>query len=85
MNTMLQNKKRIGAGLFALLLAMTCLLNVQAQSTELTEIIIGDGTETSCTVPFQACANGWSFWNYAESIYPSDAIGTACVIHSVSF
>ncbi len=82
---MLQNKKRIGAGLFALLLAMTCLLNVQAQSTELTEIIIGDGTETSCTVPFQACANGWSFWNYAESIYPSDAIGTACVIHSVSF
>ena len=34
---MLQNKKRIGAGLFALLLAMLNLLNVQAQSTELTE------------------------------------------------
>ena len=69
--------------LFALTIAL--FAKAQAQSIELTEIIIGDGTETSCTVPFRACANGWNFGNYTESIYPSDAIGTECVIHSISF
>ena len=85
MNILVRNKRLVIASLFALLLNLASLLNVQAQTMNLTEIIIGDGTETSCTVPFRACANGWSFWNYTESIYPSDAIGTECVIHSVSF
>ena len=79
---MLQNKKRIGAGLFALLLAMLNLLNVQAQSTELTEIIIGDGTETSCEVPFGDCNDNWA---YSESIYPAEAIGNPCMIYSIAF
>ena len=68
MNILVRNKRLVIASLFALLLNLASLLNVQAQSMNLTEIIIGDGTETSCTVPFRACANGWSFWNYTESI-----------------
>lgn len=55
---------------------------LQAQSTNLTEIIIGDGTELTCDIPFNACTNGWSG---AEIIYPAEAIGGPCLIHSVSF
>ena len=82
---MLQNKKRIGAGLFALLLAMLNLLNVQAQSTELTEIIIGDGTETSSEIPFDYFNNTGNRWSFTECIFPAEAIGDPCMIYSISF
>ena len=82
---MLQNKKRIGAGLFALLLAMLNLLNVQAQNTELTEIIIGDGTETSSEIPFDYFNNTGNRWSFTECIFPAEAIGDPCMIYSISF
>jgi hypothetical protein len=67
----------------ALLCALVfAFINMQAQSTNLTEIIIGEGTESSCEVPFNACENGWA---YTECIYPAEAIGESCMIYSISF
>lgn len=82
MNVSLQNKKRFLASLFALLLAMASLLDVQAQSNELTEIIIGAGNEESCEIPFNNCTSGCS---YVECIFPAEAIGDPCMIYSISF
>ena len=82
MNTLLRNKNRFLASLFTLLLVMVSMMNVQAQSTQLTEIIIGDGTEASCEIPFNACTGGWG---YSESIYPAAAIGGPCIITAVSY
>jgi hypothetical protein len=68
-------------------IALLCMLafafsHVLAQSPNLTEIIIGEGTETSCEIPFNGCSRGVA---YTESIYPADAIGGPCMIYSISF
>lgn len=70
-------------------IALLCMLafafsHVLAQSPNLTEIIIGEGTETSCEVPFNSCEWG-RHWGYSESIYPAEAIGEPCLIYSISF
>ncbi len=85
MDTSLRNKRLVLACLIALLLNFVSLLNLQAQNMNPTEIIIGDGTETSCEVPFRGCSTGWNFQNYSEIIYPSEAIGMTGIIQSISF
>ena len=85
MNILLRNKRLVLAGLIALLLNFVSLLNLQAQNMNPTEIIIGDGIETSCEVPFRGCSTGWNFQNYSEIIYPSEAIGMTGIIQSISF
>ena len=76
------SKRYLKALLFALTIAL--FTKAQAQSTNLTEIIIGDGTETSCEIPFNTCSEGWPA-AYTEVIYPSAALGEPCVIYSLSF
>ena len=68
-------------------IALLCMLafafsHVLAQSPNLTEIIIGEGTETTCEIPFNSCTSGLA---YTESIYPAEAIGGPCMVYSISF
>lgn len=68
-------------------IALLCMLafafsHVMAQNTNLTEIVIGNGTEATCEVPFNACTVGGA---YTESIYPGEAIGGPCMIYSISY
>ena len=64
--------------------ALALFFSAPAQNTTLTEIIIGDGTETSCEIPFNACSEGWPS-AYTEVIYPAAALGEPCMIYSLSF
>lgn len=57
-------------------------LRAQSLPQELTEIVIGEGTETTCEIPFNSCTSGLA---YTESIYPAEAIGGPCMVYSISF
>ena len=60
-------------------------LRAQSLPQELTEIVIGEGTETSCQMPFNACHEEWQYTLYSEYIIPASEIGEPCVINSIAF
>lgn len=71
-------------------IALLCMLafafsHVLAQSPNLTEIIIGEGTETSCQLPFNACHEEWRYTLYSEYIIPASEMGEPSVINSIAF
>ena len=52
----------------------------------LTEIIIGDGTETSCLLPFNACLEQPFDGIYSEHIFTEEEMGgISCSINSIAF
>ena len=60
-------------------------LKAQNLPQDLTEIVIGEGTETSCQLPFNACHEEWRYTLYSEYIIPASEMGEPSVINSIAF
>ena len=60
---------------------LSCALRAQNLPQDLTEIVIGEGTEATCEVPFNSCT-GWH--SYTETIIPAESIGSSSIIYSLS-
>lgn len=67
------------------LLAVTETNELQAQNTNPTEIIIGDGTETTCLLPFYTCPEPQSESIYSEYVISENEMGGNCTIRSIAF
>ena len=67
------------------MLFLTTLLKANAQITELTEIVIGNGVEESNKIPFPLEKTSSAIRSYTESIYPASSIGAPSIIYSISF